>query len=324
LVIYMMFASVWIIKDESDHYYRIFQYLLEACSEQLAGKVVRWLVDYMLLLGCMPSGSLETSHGNTWIVINFYWFGYIFNEMAISSYEVRKKIWQSLLNRTLAILVFGDDFIAVIPDELEDIITIERFAEYLDRYFGVKMKNLVSHRSLLTYLRVENGNVLSYVYKGPSYLKRRFILAANFNLGQICERIAPVVSWRPQIQYSWRVAVPKDRPAPIYMNLTRLIGLAYDTLGVDPVAYYMIKYLYNRTYAMSIRAYGKEFIDENIPVWFENDQKYMRKIGFSAPHNCFPFREYLLSLNILDREYHRPKFPKTRTWQEAMLDTEIF
>jgi len=324
LVIYMMFASVWIIKDEADHYYRIFQYLLEACSEQLAGKVVRWLVDYMLLLGCMPSGSLETSHGNTWIVINFYWFGYIFNEMAINTREIRTKIWRHLIGRTLAILVFGDDFVAVIPDELVDILTIERFAEYLERYFGVKMKNLITHRSLITYLHVENGSVLRYVYNGPSYLKRKFILASNFCLESICDTVAPVVSWRPFAQYSWRVAVPKDRTAPPYMNLSRLIGLAYDTLGVDPMAYFMIKFLFKKTYANSVKAYGKNFIDENFPIWFRNDQKYMRKIGFQAPNSDFPTRGYLVSLNILNREYHRPKFPNIRTWQEAMMDTEIW
>jgi len=320
----MMFAQYFVHRDDRSHAYRIFQYLLECYSEQLAGKVVRWLHDYMLILGYMPSGSLETSHGDTWIMINYYWLGYIFHEMSIADVETRKKIWYYMKRRQIVALFFGDDFLAVIPRVLlGSPLSGERFAEYLNIKHDVKLKSLATHGSLLTYLKVWKNEVIGYDYKGPTYLKRKFLDSRNFNLSAWEPQIAPIVPWRPFTQYQWRAGMPTDRSAPVYMNLSRLLGLLYDTLGIDPVAYAFLAYLYHRTNEIGVRLTSPEFIKDNLPKWVESDQKYLRKIGYKIEVYECPTRAFLLQLNVLDREYHRPRFPNIRKWQEAMWDTEF-
>jgi len=95
LMLYMMMGSLWIIKEDT-HMYRMYQYLLEGCAEQLAGKCVRWLKDFVFLLGVMPSGSLETSHGDSWIVGVMMFLTFVFYKMRVSSSSDRKLIWGAL------------------------------------------------------------------------------------------------------------------------------------------------------------------------------------------------------------------------------------
>jgi len=322
LVLYMMFAQMWIQRDDADPHYRAFQYILESCAEQLAGKTVRWIKDYMLLIGVMPSGSLETSHGDSWIVGIVYWLSYVFSVMSMVDVQIRKIIWRMLAYRLIAIFVYGDDFLKTYPRAIRDYINVDGFAAYMLASHGIQMKNKAEFGSLLTRLRVVNNEVLSRVYTGPSYLKRFLIESSNFNLEMQCPKIATVVSWRPLQQYEWRAGVPRDRSAPIYLNLSRLIGLAYDTLGVDPISYYYLYFLYKRSYEISSQLVGENYLQSNIPKWLEQDVKYLRKINFKLEHFGFPSRDYLLGLNVVDRNYHYPK--NVGTWQDHLRDYEYW
>jgi len=318
LVLYLMFAQVWILRDDSDPNYRMFQYILEACSEHLAGKTVRWLHDFILLIGVMPSGSLETSHGDSWIVGVIYWMSYIFAEMDAATRDDRRLIWKYLSKRMIAIFVYGDDFLKTYPRDIAHIVNVKRFAKYLEYSHGIQMKNMEEFQSLKSYYRVVANEIVEPIYRGPSYLKRQFLDSANFNLEQLCPKIAPIVSYRPFPQYQWRAGVPKDRDAPIYVNLARLLGLVYDTLGIDPISYHFLEYLYQMTYRISEKLVGRAFIEANMRIWIEQDSKYLNKINYKLPHYNFPTRAELLSLNILDREYHYPR--NVGTWQQHLVD----
>jgi len=320
LVLYMMFAQIWVQRDDGDPQYRAFQYILESCAEQLAGKTVRWIKDYMLLVGVMPSGSLETSHGDSWIVSVVYWLSFVFAVMERVSVKLRKKIWRAVAYRLIAIVTYGDDFLKTYPRSVRDYVNIDAFSLYMSACHGIQMKNKKEFSSLITRLRVVNNETLSRDYVGPSYLKRYFIESSNFNLEAFCPGIAKVVPWRPFHQYEWRAGVPRIRDAPIYLSLSRWIGLAYDTMGVDPMSYYFLQFVYNRAYEISLRLVGKNYLTKNIPIWLEQDVKYLRKINYTIEHNEFPSRDELLKLNILDRDYHRPK--TVGTWQDHMRDYE--
>jgi len=318
LVLYLMFAQIWVQRNDEDPHYRTFQYILESCAEQLAGKTVRWLKDFVLLIGVMPSGSLETSHGDSWIVGIVYWLSYVFNVMAKVQPKIRKVIWTYLSRRLIALAVYGDDFLKIYPKNLRNFINIEGFVQYLWVCHGIRMKNSEEFTCMLTYMTVRNNEVLNYVHTGPTYLKRHFIDSSNFNLELHQPKISKIVSWRPLPQYFWRAGVPRDRSAPIYINLARLIGLAYDTLGIDPVAYNYIRLIYKWSFEQSAKIVGPDYLLRNIPIWLQEDVKYLRKINFQITHSNFPTREELLSLNILDRAYHLPK--NVGTWQDHLTD----
>jgi hypothetical protein len=337
LVLYLMFAQIWVKRDDDDVDYRVFQYILEACSEHLAGKVVRWIEDFVLLLGVMPSGSLETSHGDSWVVGIIYWLGYVFNVMDKSPKDVRAVIWKMMAYRQIGIWVYGDDFLQLYRKtygkyKISDFLSVDGFADYILRSHNVEMKNKQSFTTFLTYYTVRNNEVMGVVCNGerngvvdyalgPTYLKRAFISSSNFNLEMHDSEIAPVVPYRPLNQYQWRMGVPRDRAAPVYMNLARLIGLAYDTLGVDPVAYSMLRFMFYRLFEVGVKMTSKEYLTKNLPEWLKADDKYLRKINFKVSTAGFPTREYLLSLNRFNREYHKPKFG-VRTWQECQDDME--
>jgi len=321
LVFYQMFSLVWLERDDKDPMYLLIQCIIEALAEMLAGKTVRWIEDFMLIIGFMPSGSLETSHGNSWIMIMFYWLAYIFTVMAESEVSVRKRIWMYLLARRIINLFFGDDFLGGSPRDLDEI-SVEGFAEFIFVKYGVVMKNKNTYNSLITYHTVVGGTVLRTVYTGPVYLKRQFVMSENFGLTVHHPNICPIVPWRPLMQYKWRMAVPKDRGAPVFRNLSRLIGLAYDTIGVEPLAFYMIKFVFDIEYEMSCHAYGKQNVDRMIPELLADDRKYLLKIGMQGIPERFPDYDELLHLNYMDREYHLPKYSETRTWQESVLEVE--
>lgn len=318
LVLYMLFAQLWIENDGTIDY-RAFIYMLEACAERLAGKVVRWIDEFILLIGVMPSGSLDTSHGDSWIVGVMYWLAFIFHTMLKSSLEVRRLIWLSLVQRKLAIWVFGDDFLQLYHRKLFEFVGVNSFASYISRYHNVEMKNMATYSSLVTYFRVRANEVVETVGKGPVYLKRLFVRSDNFNLQMFSPSIAEIIPYRPYRQYPPRVGVPNDRAAPVYMNLSRIIGLAYDSLGICPVTYSLLEFVYNLTYQCSLRIVSSGFIDENLPIWLRKDDKYFRKIGYKLEDASFPSRQRLIELNNYDRDVHRPRY-FARTWQDCYVD----
>jgi len=212
-------------------------------------------------------------------------------------------------------------FLGGSPRDLDEI-SVEGFAEFIFVKYGVVMKNKNTYNSLITYHTVVGGTVLRTVYNGPAYLKRQFVMSENFCLTVHHPNICPIVPWRPLMQYKWRMAVPKDRGAPVFRNLSRLIGLAYDTIGVEPLAFYMIKFVFDIEYEMSCHAYGKQNVDRMIPELLADDRKYLLKIGMQGIPEKFPDYDELLHLNYMDREYHLPKYSETRTWQESVLEVE--
>jgi len=319
LMLYMMMGSLWIMKEDT-HMYRMYQYLVEACAEQLAGKCVRWLKDFIFLIGIMPSGSIETSHGDSWIVGVMMFLTFIFYRMRVSDKKTRQRIWAALCARKLCMLITGDDFAYAYLRALHDDIGIDRFCEYCSQVYHMTFKHRSTYYSLLTYLRVCNSQVLEVVYKGPSYLKRSWILASNFNLEMIEPKIARIVPWRPFMQYKWRMAIPKDNSDPFYKNLARLIGLAYDSLGIEPITYDTLLYLYKLTYTHALAHFKvKSTLDGHIQNWVDSDRKYYYKVGMKTVLGKFPSRKSLLRRSIYDRDAHRPPHG-TRTWQEWAMD----
>jgi len=314
LMIYMMMGSLWIIKEDT-HMYRMYQYLLEGCAEQLAGKCVRWLKDFIFLIGVMPSGSIETSHGDSWIVGVMMYLTFIFYKMRVSVREVRRKIWKALCDRKLAILITGDDFVMAYPRDLDNIIGIDQFCEYCTQVYHMTFKQKNKYHSLLTYLRVVNSQVVSVVYQGPIYLKRSWILARNFNLEMTDPEIATIVPWRPFIQYKWRMAIPKDNQDLYCKNLARLIGLAYDSLGIEPITYDTLFYMFRVTYNRSLILFkNKGALDERLQQWVDEDKKYYYKVGIKSVEARFPSRKRLLARSHYNRDAHRPPHG-TQSWQ---------
>jgi hypothetical protein len=337
LVIYMLCAQIWINKRDT-RMFRMFQYLLESCAENLAGKHVRWFNSFCLIIGMMPSGSLETSHGDSWVMAVYYFLTFFFYKLSYIPEEDRRRFFKYVQLRRIIILLFGDDFLYSLPRELVPIFGINEFEKFLLEFFHTEMKFCNTFGTVVTYLKLMNGTVvhdklssqfnvkkisedewkiedISILggHRGPTYLKRRIIDVRNFNIDLIIGKDCPAyVAWRDIRQYFRRAGNPNDLlNSGLAHNLTRVIGLMYDTMGIDPMVYQFLSMLYDITVSKLLEQVKSqaEFILLLLNQESQLD-KYVKKIGLTKLRTMQkPSRQLLLFLNkrnLLEHDHPHP------------------
>jgi hypothetical protein len=330
LLCYMMMGSIWVAKEET-HMYRMYRYLLESAAEALAGKHCSWFTDFALIIGVMPSGSFETSHGNTWIMQVFFFLTFIFKTLSECTPEERAQFFHYNSLRRIIIVLFGDDFLYSYPKCLRGKFGIYEFEKFLKEFFHTILKKCKEYGTLITYLPIQDGKVsgVKQIYghevnchMGPTFLKKYIIPWNNFFLEQYAVPAAPRYTvWRPFIQYVQKVAVPngekmdRSKCTPV-QNLARIVGLMYDNIGVDPLAHRFLSFQYeyswnwfrvNYTDRTSRRAILKVLVDEV--------SKYCERMNITSLFSVDrPDRMDLLKLHSVSIKEHTRPF-RTATWQ---------
>jgi len=345
LVMYMLCAQIWINKRDT-RMFRMFQYLLESCAENLAGKHVRWFNSFCLIVGMMPSGSLETSHGDSWVMAVYYFLTFFFYKLSYCPEDEKVRFFKYVNLRRIIILLFGDDFLYSLPRELVPIFGIQEFEKFLLEFFHTEMKYCKTFGTVITHLRLLNGFVVQDKlssefeitklkgdkwkvedisilggHRGPTYLKRRIIDVRNFNIDLIVGKDCPAyVSWRDVRQYFRRAGNPNNpEKGDLGHNLTRIIGLLYDTMGIDPIAYQFLSMIYDITIDKILDQVKNRA--EFILMMKKNEEvldKYVKKIGLMKLHNMQkPSRNLLLSLNRRSLVEHDHPHPHSN-WQTCV------
>jgi hypothetical protein len=314
LMNYMHAVRYW-IKEEDTWQYRFFLYMLEYAAEALSYNVVQWFRDFLLVVGMMPSGSSETSHGDTWIMLIYFVMTFIFHVMSKVSADIRKKIASALLDILIVAIAYGDDCNYVYPRELRDYIGVDKLVEFATVMYNAKMRNVNEHTSLATYLKYDSRyGCTGYVYRGPVFLKRYYVFDHNFR-----EKGTPqIMPWRQTAAYIWRVGMPKDPSGNSVEMLSRLIGLVYDTMGVDPYQYQLIADMYALVYTSVQEKMTLEQLYLIVQEGLKRDDKYFRKVGLSSVAVRFPTLEELHLMNRLDWDVHAPY--SHRSWQEWVTE----
>jgi len=338
LVIYMMCGSLW-THQQNTHMYRMYRYFLEAAAENLAGKSVRWFTDFMLVIGIMPSGSFETSHGNTWIMTVCYFLTFFYYVLSTCTPEEVAQYLHFVAAGRVVVTLYGDDFLYSYPKELRKKFGIKKFRKFLRDFLHVELKHCKEYGTLITYLTLHQGrvcrgrNVFGHLmngHVGPVFLKRHLIPWNTFCLERFQVPAPPrYVPWRPLVQFYQKCGVPKaeqDRAiATPLSQLSRIVGLMYDNLGVDPVAHRFLSYQWDRSWAWFNKNYVSPKSRKDVLYGLNHEvDAYCRKIGLNGVFSLSkPSRIKLLNLHSVDIRRHFRPF-KGATWQEKASFEEFY
>jgi len=271
-----------------------------------------------------------------------YFLTFIFKTLAECTEDEKHEFWYFESQRRIIALFFGDDFLYSYPEVLRENFGVERFREFIWDFLHVKLKVFQTYGTLITYLPVCEGKVcrdmrlpigedhVSIVgHRGPMFLKKYIIPWNNFCLEEYNIDHAPKYTvWRPLIQYFQKAGVAPgpdgvmSEATPAH-QISRLTGLLYDNMGVDPFAHKFLTWQWYHCWAWFKEKYPDERQRHRIVRWLEGlSDKYMIKNGLlGTPSMSCPSRESLLRLHSVNiKEHMRPY--KTSTWQEKAAHEE--
>jgi len=235
------------------------------CSDQTAGKYVTWLGKYCrYIIGVIFSGDLSTSHLDSLIMGAMV-------ECAVSARrrELRPLALQgdesaktaltmlatvakeAILTRTricraghplhYAPRVYGDDGILGLHKAIHKYIDMAYLTRYAKEFFNIQLKASACGTSSKFFATPTlDGNVHTGLPYGPSpvFLKRHFVLMRFPSLG-FDEPV--VVPFRPRCDYDVRIGRTAQSIDDEAIQYARIIGLMWDTMGTNVVAWNMLK-----------------------------------------------------------------------------------
>jgi len=239
----------------------------------------------------------------------------------------------------VVVVLYGDDFVYSYPKCLRAKFGIKKFRKFLRDFLHVELKHFREYGTVITYLTLHKGAVcrgrmvnghLMNGHMGPVFLKRHIIPWNTFCLERFVVPSAPrYVPWRPLIQFYQKCAVPKaENPrsaATPLSQMSRIVGLLYDNLGIDPLAHRFLSYMWDKSWLWFNENYVDTSARRNIikEINYAVD-KYCRKIGLNDVFTLTkPSRLKLLNLHSVDVRKHFRPF-KGASWQEKASFEEYF
>jgi len=317
LMIYNMTTLLYY--EEGDNKYKLFQYIVEYCTSQLVAKVVRFVNgEWRMIIGVMPSGDFNTSHGDSWIQ-TILWFTYVRsverrikalaqgcrNRNMMVKYDaylaIVTDIQESLRTYDLMIAVYGDDYLMCVPESLVKWINGVGYGNYMKECFYMEQKasTIKEYTYLLTEVDHRYGEIVKF---GPKFLKRYLI---NFKIGGK----DTIVAFRPTRAVYFRCVFSKDLDLDIYDSMIRLIGMAWDTMGTNLVAYSFCSFMYDSLHDMAKVTGDMDSDIHNIMLkrYYDDPDKftkYLKKVGNIMFDMEFPSLDDLLRRNMMRSQDH--------------------
>jgi len=221
----IMISSLVFTLIPKDHpKYGLLKTLVSWNARFTAGHVVRWLEHlFRLVLGTLFSGDYNTSFFNTFHMI-CAWVHYVMRNA--------KDPKTALNHPGLKFCAAGDDFFNRIPDDLPELSN-EGFIDFLKTYHAqtVKPDSIITTKTLWSY------PTETFEIDVEKSTQQKFL--------QCYFRPTPegLVPWRPTAVYYRKITLWKPEMTPVKFA-SKLIGLAYDTRGSNPVAYKFLHDLY--------------------------------------------------------------------------------
>lgn len=265
------------------------KYLIEEFTQR-----VSHVIDaiWAIICGGVPSGSLHTSHMDSWILV------YLFVVFCLWQMEqfphLAEQIMEELLKRLLAI--YGDDtWYFVKKGPLVEVLSAHKFGEFLNEYFDMTLKDIRVGHPLVSvphngYLKVEGGKFL------------RHYCVLNEIEGPCQPKFLP---YRPMAEIVQKVVYgrePKTRD-PVNLLLSTL-GHAYGTYGSNIEAYNWLKCVYH---LILLSTWDGKRIDLSSIDRAEKDVlRKCRQVNITPDQlkSGFPTLEKLWTMNAYDDSYH--------------------
>jgi len=257
---------------------RIYRIALKILAKIRIVKVTRlegnqWVV----MTGVMPSGSFETSDGDSWIVVLLVccWVEHLRETNPVACQLVDRYFFDEY-----RLVCYGDDHVMGFGVHLRAIMSEYGFAQYVLEFWDMEIKDAKVGQPLLT--RVENDAV---VESGITFLKRRLIAKPS----HMPENCAPVVAWKPAWYHFVRIPYSAEGRISWSRVVCSIIGHAWDCQGTNLHAYNELAFLYNDVVShLDLSSAGirqmveKEFADQKVKT------KMLMKLGLK-PESFFQF-----------------------------------
>jgi len=167
--------SMRYVKNEGTKDHMFHEKLVQYVAKYLGSKVTHMFGDlWRLVLGTMPSGVFETSHGDSWIVLLIY---YLFIIYTLHTSRNSAEILHSLVTtKKTGMVDYGDDFIMRWEKKHREEMSVFRFSQFC-RNFDMLMRDEVIVESYLS--QINSDGEMSK--KGVVFLKRYTISSKSFN-----------------------------------------------------------------------------------------------------------------------------------------------
>jgi len=317
LELYTYGASVYYDKKATD--YDLFLKLMKLTCENLSVKMVHIFGSvWKIMVGMMPSGAFETSHGNSWIV-QLLWWSYC--EYVIYLHpEIGEAFEKAFLTHEIEAGVYGDDHNLALRDVLTEYINEVGYAAFVAEFWGME----ITEPRECNFISVPNdsGNLK---YRGVAWLKKYFILRTDAYPNNLPDVLPYKRLDDALVKFAWGNS---ERYALIDQAIA-CIGLAYDNMGVNAVAHEMLTELFT----FCIQKMEITNMNDLRFEFFKFDRtdkkditKIMGKTGIPVDtvFQGFPTREKLLQMHVYDENYvnFTPKFGRysvshQRDWEKA-------
>jgi len=298
LELYESQALVYYDEDDSPDF-KLFIFLLQKTTGQLSVKIVHIFARiWKIIIGVMPSGAFQTSHGNSWIV-GLLFFSYY--EMVIAKFPYRAvQLEQAFEAERVEFPDYGDDHIIATGVEIHDIVNENGYASFVHEFFGMEITKI---RNDVPFLSVPDGHG-GVLIDGAVFLKRRFTLSdETYPPGT-----TKVVPYKMLSDTLVKFAYGNSPRETLIDYCISSIGLAYDNMGVNPIIHEMCENLF--LYCTHL---GKFFsLDTLREEFFKFDRcgkkditRLLRKVGITKDQlfNGFPTRKTLLGMHKYDKDY---------------------
>jgi len=298
-------------KDMNDK--QTYRIMVTHCLEAISARITHFFGDeWRVVMGQMPSGSYETSHGDSWIMLLLFnlFVQYVWEKNPHLRQVIDmccKKGWQN-------IVVYGDDHITRTVKGLSKVLGEQAFVDFLAEFCDLLSRDVRENVTPLSELDNYGGLktkgivfLKKYLIKTPSYMKMDHV------------DMPSVVPFRPLDTYLHRVAFGTSEDRTLIDQIMSTIGNAYDTMGTNLVAYNFLQHLYSQlvdnlggsdNWEIIARMMHERMLEMSIHNSQKDITKLMRKSSITMEEMLqgFPPLRNLIARNAGRRESFRKYF----------------
>jgi hypothetical protein len=262
-----LLMSAYYYREDDDY---VLNEFLKFSAHEAAFKVVRWLCSeevWVLILGVLFSGDLETSHGNT------NHMGTCWNQFVNHTIKLYASEFPPLRHaREDIYLIFkvqGDDVFQRTPCYYVKYLGSRAFNAWLKKYYGMFFKPEEHHITDDPVSYLDLGLIKEGKWRlkkrGNKFLKRYFVWA-KYNGKRM------LVPFREATDYFVRMGRSViDQNDPLVF-LVRAVGLLWDTMGTNPEAEGFLK----RAIVDGLSAYTWYLDRVGLPAPLDEDEIWER------------------------------------------------
>jgi len=302
-----LYSASTLMYYDQDYEFDLLKKLVKLSGELLSVKHTNLTAGvWRTIVGAMPSGAFQTSHGDSWCVAVAW---YTFVAFVISQNpHMAGEILEDLKNNKIGIVVYGDDAIYYYHRKYIKLLNIKIFSEFVARFLKMQMRDI-----RLDVPFFSQPNMTGECTPGIVFLKRNFIITPP-KIRKRYPGIASVLPYRPTSSAEHKLVFGSSSSR--FTNeceAISMVGAAYDTFGTNSVTFDLAETAFNAL-IVKYKIGDLSAIAMKFPKLSE---KYTRKLAVTAEELWagFPTLDSLLRRHI----YEPTDYPQFRAYHYADL-----